>query len=88
MTDVDERQAYREGRSSGCWYPHGDRDIDHCDDCGVDFGVIPPAPMLQDEVWAAIGEPTERLCRACMFRRARERGIKWCPPPPHAPGEL
>ena len=47
-----------------------------------------PNVLTQDEVWAAIGEPTERLCRACMFRRARERGIKWCPPPPHAPGEL
>jgi hypothetical protein len=53
-----------------------DRDIDHCDDCGVDFCVISPAPMLRDEVWAAIGQPTERLCADCMFRRAKERGVR------------
>ena len=53
-----------------------DRDIDHCDACGQSFDDESPAPMLQDEVWQKIGDRSERLCATCMFKRAKDRGIR------------
>jgi hypothetical protein len=53
-----------------------DRDLDHCDGCRQSFDQEPPAPMLHEEVWQKIGDRSERLCATCMFKRAKERGVR------------
>jgi hypothetical protein len=48
----------------------------HCDGCGASLRKRPLGPMLTDDAWQQIGDPDELLCGPCVFKRARERGIK------------
>ena len=56
--------------------------IHRCDDCGRQHRPpkVSSAPMLREELWAAIATPHDWLCRACCdsrFAAAFGRSITW-----------